>query len=239
MPRDTVSPVQPAGPLLAAGRDCDIYEHGPGRVLRRARAERSLEPEARVMAYLHGLGYPVPEVEEVSADGRDLVMERVDGPSMVQAIGSSPWTVRRQGKLLGELHRQLHDLPAPDFLTSAPVGEGHRLVHLDLHPLNVLIGPKGPVVIDWTGACIGDPDVDVGLAWALMACGQIPGGRAVASLLGLGRSLLVNAFLSGFDRAAVGAKLHEVVAWKVADPHMSKEEVAAMWRLVERAGRGR
>ena len=61
----------------------------------------------------------------------------------------------------------------------------------------------------------------------------------IASVLGLGRSLLVNSFLSGFDRSALSAKLHEVVAWKVGDPHMSEEEVAAMWQLVERAGRGR
>lgn len=32
------------------------------------------------------------------------------------------------------------------------MGEGDKVVHLDLHPLNVIIGPKGPVVIDWTGA---------------------------------------------------------------------------------------
>ena len=190
------------------------------------------------MAYLHDLGYPVPAVEEVSDDGQDLVMERVEGPSMVQAIGSSPWTVRRQGRLLGDLHRRLHDLAAPDFLPPAPVGGGERLVHLDLHPLNVLIGRRGPVVIDWTGASIGDPDVDVALAWALMSCGRIPGGRAVAALLGLGRSLLVGAFLSGFDRSAVGAKLRETVAWKVSDPHMAGAEVAAMWQLVSRTDSG-
>ena len=226
--------MQPAGPLLASGRDCDIYEHGPNTVLRRARTGRSLELEARVMAYLHGHGYPVPAVEEVSEDGTDLVMERVDGPSMVQAIESSPWTVRRQGRLLGDLHRRLHDLAAPDFLPPAPIGAGERLVHLDLHPLNVLIGRRGPVVIDWTGASVGDPDVDVALAWALMSGGQIPGGRTAAALLGVGRRLLVGAFLSRFDRATVGAKLRDVVAWKVADPHMAEAEVAAMWQLVSR-----
>lgn len=231
--------MEPAGPLLASGRDCDIYEHGPGRVLRRARTGRSLEHEARLMAFLHDLGYPVPAVDEVSDDGTDLVMERIEGPSMVQALASAPWTVRRHGRVLGELHRRLHDLPPPDFLDPAPVGAGDRLVHLDLHPLNVLIGARGPVVIDWTGASVGDADVDVGLAWALMSCGQIPGGRVAAALLGLGRSLLVNAFLAGFDRSEIAAKLRTVVAWKVGDPHMSDHEVAAMWDLVDRAHAGR
>jgi tRNA A-37 threonylcarbamoyl transferase component Bud32 len=39
--------------------------------------------EARTMDYARRHGYPVPAVEEISADGTDLVMERIDGPSMV------------------------------------------------------------------------------------------------------------------------------------------------------------
>ena len=38
------------GPLLASGRDADIFEYGSGLVLRRTRTGRSLEAEARVMA---------------------------------------------------------------------------------------------------------------------------------------------------------------------------------------------
>lgn len=36
--------------LIAEGRDADIFEAGPGRVLRRSRNDRSQELEARVMA---------------------------------------------------------------------------------------------------------------------------------------------------------------------------------------------
>ena len=129
------------------------------------------------MEYLRHQGYPVPAVEELSADGGDLVMERIDGASMVEAVGRSPWAVRRQGGILADLHRRLHDVPSPDFLGPAPVGRGDRVLHLDLHPLNVLMGPKGPVVIDWANACLGDPGVDVALAWVLMSAGEIPGGR--------------------------------------------------------------
>ena len=38
------------GPLLASGRDGDIFEFGPGLVLRRARSGRVIEGEARVIA---------------------------------------------------------------------------------------------------------------------------------------------------------------------------------------------
>jgi hypothetical protein len=39
--------------------------------------------------------------------------------------------------------------------------EGDRLCHGDFHPFNVLMSPRGPVVIDWNNAHIGDPLEDV------------------------------------------------------------------------------
>lgn len=97
------------------------------------------------------------------------------------------------------------------------------------------MGPKGPVVIDWANACLGDPGVDVALAWVLMSAGEIPGGRIRARVLGWGRGLLVNGFVGHFDEVQLSRQLREVVEWKVKDPHMSEREVQAMWRLVERA----
>jgi aminoglycoside phosphotransferase (APT) family kinase protein len=187
------------------------------------------------MEYLHRQGYPVPAVEELSDDGAGLVMERVEGPSMVEALGRSPWTVRRQSAVLADLHRQLHDVAPPGFLGPAPMGHGDRVLHLDLHPLNVLMGPRGAVVIDWTNACVGDPDVDVALAWVLMSAAEIPAGRVMAKVLGWGRALLVNGFVGQFDRGQVARQLQGVVEWKVNDPHMSEREIRDMWRLVERA----
>jgi aminoglycoside phosphotransferase (APT) family kinase protein len=228
--------VKPPGPLLAAGRDSDIFEYGTGLVLRRSRERRSMEREARTMTYLRDQGYPVPAIEALSEDGTDLVMERIEGSTMVEAIGAAPWTVRRQARLLAELHVQLHEIAPPDFLPPSPVGgPGNRVIHLDLHPLNVIIGPTGAVVIDWTNASLGDPLVDVGLAWVLMGAGQIPGSKVKAALLGWGRALLVNGFVSRFDEAEVTSRLRDIVTWKVMDPHMSEAENAGMWRLVHEA----
>jgi aminoglycoside phosphotransferase (APT) family kinase protein len=189
--------------------------------------------EARTMAFVQEKGYPVPAIHEISDDGLDLVMERIDGVSMVEAIGKAPWTVRRQAATLAELHLQLHEIEAPDFLPTSSLGSGDKVLHLDLHPLNVMVGPKGPVVIDWPNARRGDPAVDVALAWVLMAAGEIPGGGLKARLLAFGRALLVNGFLSRFDRATVAGHLREVVEIKGQDPHMSKAEVARMWKVVE------
>lgn len=225
--------MKPPGPLLASGRDADIFEYGDGLVLRRSRDGRSIANEARIMDYVHGQGYPVPAISEASDDGTELVMERIDGVSMVEALGRTPWKVRQLGKMLASLHNQLHEIAPPDFLDAAPVGQGTSILHLDLHPLNVMVGPKGPVVIDWSNAKIGDPAIDVALAWVLMAAGEIPGGGLKTKILGFGRTLLVNSFTSNVDVAAAAKQLRAVVTVKVTDPHMSPKEIAGMWRVVE------
>ncbi len=224
------------GPLLAAGRDADIFEYGPGLVLRRSRASRSLAEEARVMEYVRSEGYPVPAVEEVSSDGCELIMERIEGTDMGRTMTQRPWTITRQGRVLADLHRRLHELRAPDWLGDSPVGRGDRMLHLDLHPLNVMVGPQGPIVIDWTGACRGDPTVDVALAWVLMVAGEVRTGRLLGMIQGRARVVLVKSFLRSFDLDVLKKSLSEVVAWKVSDPHMSVSEQDRMWQVVNEAG---
>jgi len=232
-------PMPVPGPLLATGRDADVFEYGPRLVLRRSREGRSMAAEARIMDYVRSQGYPVPAVDRVSEDGSDLVMERVYGVDMVAAMSRRPWTIPSQGRLLADLHLRLHELPAPDWLSRAAVGVGDRIVHLDLHPLNVILSPtRGPVVIDWPNTRRGDPAVDVALTWVLMACGSVPAGRIVGGILGRVRSVLVKSFLGAFELDEVRARLRDVVAWKVGDPHMSPVETAAMWRIVDAYGGG-
>lgn len=236
------------GPLLASGRDADIFSYGEdGRlVLRRSRRGRSMAVEARVMDYVRSHGYPVPAVDHVSDDGTDLVMERVMGRSMVEELGTRPWAVGSSGRLLGELHRRLHEIPAPHWVPtragSEDLAEGGpparsadpALLHLDLHPLNVMMGPSGPVVIDWTNAARGDPAVDVALSWAIVAAGTIPGNRLKAAALGWVRGLFIGSFLGGFDLDPVRAVLRPVVEIKVQDPNLSEVERRAMWAMVEK-----
>jgi tRNA A-37 threonylcarbamoyl transferase component Bud32 len=189
--------------------------------------------EARVMDFVRRQGYPVPAVDRLSDDGTELVMERVDGPSMAAALARRPWTLRAQGALLGDLHRRLHEIAAPGWLRPSPLGAGETVVHLDLHPLNVLMTRSGPVVIDWANAAAGDGPTDVALTWVLVKAGEIPTGRVRATVMGWFREAFVAAFLGGFDLAPVRPCLRSVVEWKVRDPNMSPVECRTMRAMAD------
>jgi aminoglycoside phosphotransferase (APT) family kinase protein len=219
------------GALLASGRDSEIFDFGPGLVLRRSRSRRSMEKEAATMRYVTRRGYPAPRVEEVSTDGSELVMERIVGATMLEDLQKRPWTYPRHAATLASLHERLHELPAPTWLDAFP-GGGSCLVHLDLHPLNVILAPAGPVLIDWTNAARGSAATDVAVTWLLMAAAEIPGPRWLAALNGIVRRVFVRSFLRHFDRAGIRAALPAVVDWKSRDRNIRPAEVAAMRRLL-------
>jgi len=52
----------------------------------------------------------------------------------------------------------LHELP-----------EGDCLCHGDFHPYNVLMSPRGPAIIDWNNASIGNPLADVALSALILS----------------------------------------------------------------------
>ncbi|MGH9078587.1 MAG: phosphotransferase [Acidimicrobiales bacterium] len=221
---------------LAAGRDSDIFEYGNGLVLRRSRAGRSMEQEARTMEYARAHGFPVPAVTEVSEDGTQLVMQRIEGPLFIERLSRRPWAIGRYGAMLADLHERLHLIAAPEWVADAPCGHGDRLVHLDLHPLNVMLSRSGPMVIDWPNAARGAGAVDVALTWLLLASGENPDHGLKRAVTERFRGRLVRAFLAPFDRGPVRELLREVVEWKVNDPHMSNAEQAAMRLLARKEG---
>jgi streptomycin 6-kinase len=205
--------------LIASGRASEILDLGDGRVLRRFKGVGDPVGEAVVMRHAASHGYPVPRVLEVTRDA--LVLERIEGPTMLADLRWRPWRMPRHAALLAELHNRLHKIVAPTSLREASAGD--RLLHLDLHPHNVLLSPTGPVVIDWTNARRGDPALDVALTWVIGATSGGAQGR-----------LLLRWFLPLFDREAVLAALPAAAERRVADPNVTDHERDVVRRFVEK-----
>ena len=163
-------PAGDPGVLIGRGRAADVYALDDRRVLRRYRTSYSCTAEADLMRYLRQAGFPVPAVFD--ADGTDLVMERLDGRDMLADLASRPWQTARHARVLARLHDRLHQIAAPEGLRQ-PFGSGDRVVHLDLHPRNVMLTPGGPVVIDWTNAAAGPAGADVAMADLIMASSDV------------------------------------------------------------------
>jgi aminoglycoside phosphotransferase (APT) family kinase protein len=219
--------MEPIGPKIAEGRDAVIHDHGPGRVLRLARDGRSLVEEAEVMTYVRTRGFPAPEVFDAGAGY--LLMERVDGPTML--TDALPLRIRRAARTLAGLHRQLHRIDAPTWLTATAPLHGSRLLHRDLHPMNVIVSDSGPVVIDWANASRGAPAFDVADTWVLFACADPPLGRLEALVAPAARRAFLNWFLAGLDRSAARRAIPAAVEHRLTDPNMTAHERKRMSAL--------
>lgn len=217
------------GRFLAAGRSADVYDLGDGTVLRRYRTDRDCTGEARLMIWLETKGVPVPTVHR--ADGSDIVMDRIVGPTMVDDLARRPWRLVRHARSLARLQRELHRLEAPDWLpTPCGVTVGDRVLHLDLHPMNVIVGTGGPVVIDWTNASRGDPAFDAAMTYLLMASYETKG-----AVERIGRWVLVTVFERTRGRALVRSGVVDAARHRLGDRNVTPGERVNVERLLERA----
>ena len=219
--------------LIAQGRDADVFALDDTRVLRRYRnpAHSNTLMEAKVMGYLADRGYPVPTVYD--ADDTDLVMTRLHGPTLMQAWQARPWRLNRYARQLADLHDRLAAHPAPDWLPAPrtfPERDGDRMMHQDLHPLNVVLTPdRGPVVIDWTNAAAGDPAYDLARTIVTIGTADLPPSPAVAA-----RRLFLRA-LRRASAADPAPRLADAARAKLHDPNHTGTEGARLRAIVERA----
>ena len=183
--------------------------------------------EARIGRIVQDAGLPVPAIGDmVEVNGRrGLVYERLEGVSMFSTIVAKPWTIVRFGRMMAELHVAMHaiqspsDLPdqrerlkgaigraqsLPDDLRRKTLAvldtwpDGDRLCHGDLHPDNVLMTSRGPIIIDWMTATRGDPLGDVARTVLLMTVGEPPTGTLIRLLTRLMRGWMRSAYLKRY-----------------------------------------
>jgi Ser/Thr protein kinase RdoA (MazF antagonist) len=209
---------------LASGRTADVFAVDELRVLRRYRGDADVAGEAAVMAHVDAHGFPVPKVYD--AGGRDMVLERLSGPTMAEAFVTGALDLDAAARMLAGLHAALHAIPAR--LSADPAD---RVLHLDLHPENVLLSPHGPVVIDWCNATDGPPDLDVAQTGLILAEVAVDDGHPLAPVAG--------PFLPAFLRHArwrPPGMLDRALEYRRRDPILTAAEVD---RLPAAAGRVR
>ena len=118
------------------------------------------------------------ELGDPIARGRDADVYRLDG-----------------GRVLRRYRR-----PGPtdrEWLVMAYArAHGDRLVHLDLHPANVLLTASGPAVIDWPNAGRGDGLADVATTWVVLRTSRVDGPLGHRLVAAAGQRLFAAAFLA-------------------------------------------
>ena len=206
--------------VLASGRASDVFDLGDGRVLRRLKGKGDLDREARVMEHARLHGVPVPRVLDVR--GNEMLMERVAGPTMLQDLLRRPWRFRRHASTLAALHTRIHAAPAPPGVPE--LGNGPSLLHLDVHPQNVVLSPRGPVLVDWTNARRGDADIDVALTWLIVMTSAPRVFRPFAM-----------AFARAAGEATIAAGLTAAGRYRVVDPNVTDAERARVEHLTQTA----
>ena len=190
------------GPLLGRGYYAEVFAYGEDKVVKLfddGREVESAEREARVTSVARESGIPAPNVYDVVTvdDRAGIVMERIDGETMIQWGTSLPWRVYTGAKLMARLHADMHsrsgvDIPPPqeemlDRIQMAPgveesvkrqamerlvaLPDGDSFYHGDFHPGNIIMARGNPVIIDWESGMSAHPASDVAKTVVLLESG--------------------------------------------------------------------
>jgi Ser/Thr protein kinase RdoA (MazF antagonist) len=159
-----------------------------------------IKQEERITSAIVQAGIAAPKIGGlIEVNGRPgILYERIEGSTLTGLIEQHPLGLRRHAELLARLHAALHTytvagLPRQKDILAHQVqaaevlpaevrhsvlclldrlSDGDILCHNDFHPLNVLMGASGPVIIDWESASLGNPCADVARTSLTVALGR-------------------------------------------------------------------
>ena len=177
----------------------------------RADQRRVLDRELIALRAAAAAGLPVPRVYAIGCveERPALLLEWCAGQPLAAAVRAQPAAILALGHGFGRLHARLHRVPAPPGLRTTwidwggPIDAALRqrllaqteprrpnLLHMDWHPLNVLVEHGRPTaILDWTNAHGGDPRADVARTLTILRLSPPRGGpwdRLARRLLELG-----------------------------------------------------
>jgi aminoglycoside phosphotransferase (APT) family kinase protein len=142
------------------------------------------------------------EIEDGDTRRTGLLYERVSGPTILHAIVRQPWRLASLTGPFARLHAAMHGVRDPALaalpaqldqarwdIRHGPVSEGVReralaelerrprgdsLCHRDFHPNQVVMAPRGLVVLDWLTAGIGNPVSDIARTSLMISAPGLP-----------------------------------------------------------------
>lgn len=207
--------------LIARGRNADVYLINDALVLRRLRTGATNYPNVDLVRHLNSYAFPTARV--ISVDGTDLIMERLHGATLLQALDAEEMTIPQGVRILVDLHTSLHAIPPPPRTGAlTPIGSvaqtGRSVLHLDLHPGNILLTATGPQLIDWESARLGPAELDLATT-ALVFAEVIADGNEY--------SHAAHSMLRRFTEATgpgYAALVGEAAAIRAAHPTLDPEE---------------
>jgi aminoglycoside phosphotransferase (APT) family kinase protein len=172
--------VEPAGGGASASA-WQVESDGRRYVLRLSDSAELTTARLSALAAARVAGLPVPRlVRRASTSlGEAVLLSWLPGVPLADVLVKSPESVRDLGNAMGVMQRRLHgvrapmDVPAvvtdPDHPFVAGQGilglpDGDALLHLDWHPLNILVNPGSREItgiVDWDNARRGHPLLDL------------------------------------------------------------------------------
>ncbi len=216
-----IAPVQ-------GGSDTAIWrvEHG-GQVsaLRVFRAEQAAvaQRELEAIELAAAAHIPVPAVRAAGSwrDRPALLLAWSPGAPLFQALQRQPWRVLALGRAFGRTQALIHRIgPRAGWRhlqanwiewagDDPPLRAGLErragspaLLHLDYHPLNILVDGSGvTAVLDWANSRIGDPRADVARTYTILTLMPFAAGRQPL-VLALARRLLAWSWRRGYEELA-------------------------------------
>ena len=205
-----------------------------------------IEREATIGGAVAVAGLPAPRVFglETVENRQGIVYERVCGELMQTRIMRRPWRVMHLAREMAAIHAQVHAAALDDALpaqrehlqwainatdalddaaraavlsTLDRLPDGEVVCHGDLHPENVMLTARGPVVIDWLNASRGHALADVARTVVMIAWGggsPNDRGSIAERVLRHFRVLLLDAYVRHYCQLAAVTRA-EIEAWLV------------------------
>jgi len=186
--------------IIARGGQAEIYAYDNNKVLRVAKRPQDYDRiryEYSLYSQLATSSIDVPRVYElVEINGAPtIIMDRINGISMMEQIKRNPFGAGEKAKELAKLHLKLINTSISGEITNTKkkakycieyseqiepetkerifeilgtLPNGNSLCHGDFHPGNILCQGKKRFIIDWSATSKGDYHADIAHTYILL-----------------------------------------------------------------------